>query len=340
MNLQPLLTPPKSAPDISICTAAHAPDEFLIYYGLALVERVNRNTDGFWIKLLAARLYNLKFKVATLTSTFGCAHTTLRRWGLALLSGDADRIHAALSGQGPALKVTPPIDRYIRRRFKELYGQCRNYSQTIRDEVLDIWQCKLSAERLRWIFKEERDRLERENGAEESVGEPDSANNFGANSCDSAENSSSISDLSPNYSLWPGVFPGSPVEPGHSIFCHHAGLVLAGRSVEAFLQEWRDSASKPLLRQFCAQLLSGAVNYEQSKLLHSRSLETMIGCVIRTVRYQRDLCDELATPANIRQLLQCNLRYMEVVAADNAFYYPMFDNACCKCLVISGPIFC
>ena len=36
MNVQPLLTPPKSAPDISVCTAAQAPDEFFIYYGLAL----------------------------------------------------------------------------------------------------------------------------------------------------------------------------------------------------------------------------------------------------------------------------------------------------------------
>ena len=74
MNVHPLLTPPQSAPDISVCTTAQAPDDFLIYYGLALIERVNRNTDEFRIKLLVHRLYNLKFKVASLTSCFQFAH--------------------------------------------------------------------------------------------------------------------------------------------------------------------------------------------------------------------------------------------------------------------------
>ena len=170
MNLQPILTPPKSAPDISVCTAAQAPDEFLIYYGLALVERVNRTTDEFWIKLLAARLYNLKFKVASLTSCFQCAHTTLRRWGTALLSGDPDRISSALSGQGPPRKVTPTIDRYVRRRFRELYGHRRDFSQQIASEVSDIFGCTLSKERLRWIFKEEREQLNISINAKEFVG--------------------------------------------------------------------------------------------------------------------------------------------------------------------------
>ena len=321
MNIQPLLTPPQSAPDISVCTAAQAPDEFLIYYGLALVERVNRSSDEFWIKLLAARLYNLKFKVASLTSCFQYAHTTLRRWGKALLSGDADRIKSALSGQGPPRKVTPTIDRYVRRRFRALYGHCRDYSQQIALEVLDIFGCTLSKERLRWIFKEEREQLNVSIDAEESVGESDDADDFGANTCDACENLSSLSDSSANYSLWPAIFSGLPVAPGQAVFCHHAGLVLAGRHVEAYLREWPNSSSRPLLRQFCAQLLSGAVNHEQSKLLHSRSLEMLIGSVVQTVRYQRELCDELATPATIRQLLQCNLSYVELGLNENTFYY-------------------
>ena len=321
MNLQPILTPPKSAPDISVCTAAQAPDEFLIYYGLALVERVNRSTDDFYIKLLAARLYNLKFKVASLTSCFQCAHTTLRRWGAALLSGDPDRIKVAFLGQGPPRKVTPAIDRYVRRRFRALYGDRRDYSRQIASEVSELFGCKLSAERLRWIFKEERHQQDISMNKQPDDKESDDADDFGANCCDVGQKLSSILPPSPNYSLWSANFSGLPIAPGQSVFCHHAGLILVGRHVEAYLRPWQDSSSQPLLRQFCAQLLSGAVNHEQSKLLHSRSLEMIIGGVVRTIRYQRERCDDLATPATIRQLQQCNLRYVKCGINENTLYY-------------------
>ncbi len=321
MNLQPLLVPPKSAPDISVYTSVEAPDEFLIYYGLSLVERVNRRTDEFWVKLLASRLYNLRFNVSSLVETFKYAHTTLRRWGLALQSGDRERIIAALSGQGPERKVTSAIERYIRHRFRKLYGHRRDYSRQIAAEVAEYWECTLSAERLRWIFKDERTRLKGEAKVEDgpSSSEPE-AEESRASSGDIEGQPEDVLPSSRNYSLWPAMALGVGDGVHQSVFCHHAGLALIGADVEGYLKGWEDPKSRGLLRQFCAQLLSGALNHEQSKLLHSGSLGIMIGSVIQSVNYQRLLSDELATPANIERLLTLNVNFVDI-AGHRAFYY-------------------
>jgi len=108
--------------------------------------------------MLLARLYNAKVQVQSLVECFGIAHTTLRRWGLALLSGDMERIKRAFSGQGAERKVTPEIEDYVRNRFHELYGDYRNYNQMIREEVKKHFKTEVSAERLRWIFVQEREK--------------------------------------------------------------------------------------------------------------------------------------------------------------------------------------
>ena len=171
MTLQPVLVPVKGTSDLTLSVNPKYPDELFVFLGMALLERVPRLRDHIAFprsgpsgKMLLARLYNAKVRVQSLVECFGVAHTTLRRWGLALLSGDMDRIKRAFSGQGAGRKITPEIESYVRDRFHELYGLYRNYSQQIREEVQKYFKVEVSAERLRWIFTEERRRLREAQG--------------------------------------------------------------------------------------------------------------------------------------------------------------------------------
>ena len=110
MTLQPLLAPVKGAPDFILSVNPQYPDELFVFLGMALLERVPRLRDHVAFKMLA-RLYNAKVQVQSLIECFGIAHTTLHRWGLALLSGDMDRIKHAFSRQGAERKVTPEAER-------------------------------------------------------------------------------------------------------------------------------------------------------------------------------------------------------------------------------------
>ena len=157
-TLQPLLSPVKGSPDLLLYVNPQDPGELFVFLGLALLERVPHVRDHIAFKMLLARLYNAGMKVASLVICFGVAHTTLRRWGLSLRSGDMDQINRAFSGQGAERKITPEIDSYVRDRFRELYGTCRAYNKKIREEVKKYFKTEVSAERLRWIFVEEREK--------------------------------------------------------------------------------------------------------------------------------------------------------------------------------------
>ncbi|MDP6736578.1 MAG: hypothetical protein QF732_08780 [Nitrospinaceae bacterium] len=159
-TLQPLLAPVKGTPDLLVYINPQNPGELLVFLGMALLERVAHARDDFAFKMLLARLYNAGMNVASLVLCFGVAHTTLRRWGLSLLSGDMDQINRTFSGQGAERKITPEIDFYVRDRFRELHGSCRAYNKKIREEVKKYFKIEVSAERLRWIFVEEREKAE------------------------------------------------------------------------------------------------------------------------------------------------------------------------------------
>jgi len=339
--VQPVLTPANGVGDISVCAAAQAPDEFLVFWGLALIERIDRKSDPLSAKLLAARLYNLGFKVSALVSVFGHAGTTLRRWGQALKSGDPDRLRDALSGQGPPRKVTPQIERYVRREYRRLYGNCRDYRIRIRQYVAEIFQVCLSGERLRWIFNEERQRIAAEGvGDDDVAGAGDAANSLGdaadggdtssgpsadgteANICVSGDRSASNFGTSGNYSLWRNEEAGGDEAlPCHQpYFCHQAGLTLLLPAVQQLLSNCSCPRHRAVLRQFCAQILCGAVNHEQSKLMCSKSLQLLLGAVLRDTDYQRQVSDQLATPETIAALMGANMRFVGA-QGQQVFYY-------------------
>lgn len=163
--LQPILVPVNGAPDIVLSTDPKSPDEVFVFLGMALLEKVPHLREDPAFKMLLARLHNGGVSGQRLTDRFGVARSTLRRWGRALKSGSLDRIRDAFSGQGATRKVTPEIESYVRDRFRDLHDECRDYNKVIRTEVERYFKQSLSSERLRWIFKDEREKLGKAPGA-------------------------------------------------------------------------------------------------------------------------------------------------------------------------------
>ncbi len=325
--LQPILMPVKGTPDIVLSIDPKHPDELFVFLGMALLEKVPRLREHLAFKMLLARLHNGGVSWRRLAKRFGVARSTLRRWGQALKSGDMERIRKVFSGQGAEKKITPEIEDYVRDRFHDLYGQRRDYNRVIRLEVRRYFKVPVSAERLRWIFKEERDALVRiaESDDDQVVYAHDPQRDescLGANSCDSVSENTAIGSLCPathNYSLPPGnlLCSGRPV-PVKPTLCHHAGVLLMSHWIDALTDEW--PVQPNLVRQWVGQILLGAVNHEQSKRLSFSSLEWLIGPSIRSVNHQRHLLGELADAETTCSLLERNGQLL-ALSEENLFYF-------------------
>jgi hypothetical protein len=335
--LQPILTPVKGAPDIVLSINPKSPEEISVFLGMAMLEKVSRLRDHISFKMLLARLHNSGVSSRRLKETFGIARSTLRRWGRAIKSGEMERIRRAFSGQGAEKKITPEIESYVRDRFHDLYGQCRKYNKEIRAEVKKYFNKEVSPERLRWIFREEREKLASvaESDAEEAcdiggeraedVQEPRAEGVApGANSCGAVlENSeeSSILPASRNYSLpLQGLMCSGRSVPEKPMMCHHAGVLLMSHWMDDLTAGWPVQLN--LVRQWVAQVLLGAPNHEQSKRLSFSSLDWLIGPVIRSVNHQRRLLGELADTEITLGLLERNGRLLDLSEKDLFYFDP------------------
>lgn len=154
VHLQRLIGVDKKNPYFTICRDASNPGNIYVYFGAALMEVISEDSSNPEFKLLIARLYNAGVKAKSITEKFGIARTTMKRWGDALKSGDADRLVAALSGQGAPRKLTPEILSFIKVRFLQIYQENHyNYSIIIRKEIKEIFGKEISSESLRPLFK-------------------------------------------------------------------------------------------------------------------------------------------------------------------------------------------
>jgi len=134
--------------------------------------------------------------------------------------------------------------------------------------------------------------------------------------CESAQNFSAAPDQSSaNASCSTSVAAAVRTKPGRKylpvlsgngaqqpFFCQHAGfLMLAPEFDLAF------GHLAPILRQTAAQILCGAVNQEQAKLIDYTALEKMVGKVIRDRDHQRTLLDRWSEGNDIMAVYQGNL---------------------------------
>lgn len=349
VHLQRLIGVDKKNPHFTICRDASNPGKLYVYFGAALMEVISDDASSPEFKLLIARLYNAGVKAKSITEKFGIARTTMKRWGDALKSGDADCLVAALSGQGPPRKLTPEILSFIKVRFLQIYQENHyNYSLIIRKEIKEIFGKEISSESLRPLFKElktnasvsdqdegrEMPPVGRNPGLEKRANKCDLADSIGHTDMSMDTVSDRVTDAdkvaykqgcgseamdaskepipkdNPKQSL---VFDSESVA-----FCYHVGVLIFSHEINGFDEHMNDD----LCKQFLLTVLLGAKNIEQTKLLDFNALKAMLGVATSNRYLQRTSLSEMSTEDNVKALLQYNAQLVNAKQYRDFYYDP------------------
>jgi transposase len=342
VGLQQILGVDKRNPQFSLFRNGSAPGMLYVFYGADLLEVVPEDKGHPQFKLLIARLYKAGVKAKALTDTFGVARTTMKRWGDALVSGDAKRLVRALAGPGAPRKLTREVVAFVELRFRDIWAQTHyDYSARMRREIRSVFDVEISTETLRPLFNRLKEQLRTETGdrdAEPPGGTPPVPEPKRANACDSASDpagealgqdgtkpaAGAASALDRQEDLRSGGVNNRNrslvfcQDPSRAVFCHHAGVLLFGVALAAL--QTRLAGAAHIIKQWVAAVLLGAVNVEQTKLLNADALAALLGKHVRSLNLQREQLDELAGDENLRLLFQFNA---ETVGAHQTrdFYY-------------------
>ena len=168
VKLQEILGVDKKNPYFTICRHPYQPGKLLVYFGAALLETVEDDREHPSFKLLLARLYNSGLKVKSITDAFVVPYSTLRRWGDALKSGDAEKLIQVLAGRQHPRKLTTEILSFAHQRFNAIYpDNSYTYSKLIREEIFEVFDVSISGERLRSHFTQWKQSLKAQSTVEE-----------------------------------------------------------------------------------------------------------------------------------------------------------------------------
>lgn len=318
-----------------------------VYYGFELLAIVPDQPEAPAFKMLAGRLYNAGLKVQRLTEVFQADRKTLQRWGRALQLGDAQERIRVLAGRSAGRKLTPAIQAFVRQRWPRLTAQgAYGASQRLRQEIHELFQVALSAETLRPLVQElkagtcpvvpEQEPPERATPVPpESPGatgppaqavppekretpgdcaEPQREGNSSPKAL-ASKGDSAAARLADNPKASP-VLLGSAPGQSQRVWCDHAGVLLFAQAlnqVSAVIEP-----PQPLLRQWSASVLLGAVNIEQTKFLNWQDLELLLGTVVRFPAPQRELLKSIATEATVEALFRFNAQGL---SAGSDFYF-------------------
>ena len=317
-NLQLFLGIDKNNPLFSIYSSENNPELLEVYFGMALLEKVEKGKNSFHFKLLEGRLYNMRYRRQALVEAFGVDLKTIRKWGVALKSGDLAQIEAAYGGHENRRKLTAEINSYVRSRFNEIYRDNQyDYSRIIRDELTEHFQTRLSAETLRPLFNEEKARLSvpvpaditAEKTAEKAAGKD--------GLCDCPADLSSSAVENRNH-----IPCRTEPESGSREFLHHAGIMLFLPVIFTL------TAGLPLMRlsrQWLMSVLLGAANIEQSMRLDFGSLARLAEMdFLTSPRHQRSALKAGSTEYNRILLFRRNTAFVD---ADNHRYF-YYDPHC------------
>jgi len=153
--LQEILGLDKNNPYYTVYRNDEDSGKYYVFLGTMLFEIVDNEKDSLQFKLMIARLYNSRISTRKLTSVFGIAHQTMKKWGDALKSEDPLKVLSAMRGRNTPKKLTTEIKAFVRHRFKRIYSENKySYSSQIRDELKEIFEIEVSGECLRPIFNE------------------------------------------------------------------------------------------------------------------------------------------------------------------------------------------
>jgi hypothetical protein len=332
-------------------------DRLHVYYGLELLEKVSADREDPNFKMLVGRLYNAGLNRRVLAETFQVDPKTMRRWGQALLSGDAQPLVRVLAGVRAKHKLTPEIEAYVRARWPELSAQgTHQISGKLRREIQAIFKVRLSSETLRPLvgqLKREANPPQSEPGVAvgeptvevaQTVGSPATtiasilpdreenvspaqalSSSVGESACDSDR--AGLVPLRPQpaqgeaLSWEPEPAPVAALAGAPSTHgCDHAGVRLLAPVLLAVAQVL--DPPEPMFRQWLASLLLGALNIEQTKFLDAEDLARRLGMIVRFPHPQRQELARVATEASFAALLGFNARQIGAEGQTDFYFDP------------------
>ena len=237
-------------------------EELHVYYGLELLEIVSadRNEPGF--KMLVGRLYNAGVSMVVLQQTFQTAAKTIRRWGRALRSRNAEELVRVLEGHRASRKLTPEIKAYVRARWPDLVkGGLYAIGQRLRREIKAVFKVELSQETLRPLLAE----LKRKPGSASGAGEaqattaegvPSSSQNTPVDQAVSTETREKLCDCAMGTMASEPQIPTVTLEAvPQTVWCDHVGVLVLAPILVAVAQVV--DPAEPLFKQWLASLLLG-----------------------------------------------------------------------------------
>ena len=92
----PILCRVKGNPDISVSYSDASCSEFVVFFGLALLEKLSAKKDHPEFKMFLGRLFNMSFSGRELEKIFKASRSSIARWAKALKSGDMEKMKVAL----------------------------------------------------------------------------------------------------------------------------------------------------------------------------------------------------------------------------------------------------
>ncbi len=327
-----------------------------VYYGLELLEKVSADREDPSFKMLVGRLYNAKLNRRVLAETFQVDPKTMRRWGRALQSGDAQELVRGLAGVRAKRKLTPEIEAYVRARWPELTAQ-RTYgiSGRLCREIQTVFKVKLSARTLRPVVAS----LKRGEGwpqaepagaapsaAAQEMEAPGEEATTGRTVPDGEQLESAAQALSsavgesadgcgrgrlgslPPEPTGAAARPSEPLaapapaleSSPQTLWCDHAGVLLFAPMLVAVAQVL--DPPEPLFKQWLASLLLGALNLEQTKFLNAEDLERLLGSIVRFPHPQRQHLARVATEGSFSALLRLNARRIGAEGQTDFYFDP------------------
>ena len=338
--LQPILGTSKRNPVFSV-HRHRVTGDYHVYYGLELFEAVPSDHENPQFKLMLAHLHNIGITLLKLHEVFGVDPRTILNWSRALKSGSAERLSQALAGRSAQRKLTRPVEEYVRIRFPYVYADDKRcYSRTIRAELKRVFNVELSGETLRLLFAELRAHQEGscgpENDTELSETQPCNPAQAEETSDDQSDDEAQPLDSGTPPGGWKPLEEqgealkamGEPLEAleestlcvspdrnpyAGSQWCSHLGITLFCEHIESLRQALASEGG--CVGQWLAQVLLGAANLEQTKLLSGHDLALLLGLgdqALGTPGHQRLKLAELAHDSELpARILRWNFQRLE-----------------------------
>lgn len=264
--------------------------QFYVYIGVALLERVSISAEAIDHKMLMGRLYNGGAKLSLLKKRFHHDPRTIKKWGNALKSCDANEMAIAFAGRQAFMKRTPALINYVRQQYRERSFLGRSYRERIILGVQEIFGVRISRSLVSDICYNQSSISPDESDDECDDIAPNRATTGHLDDNSTSNGDSTVQRLPCFLSDRCDTYFGK-------IMLQHAGLILF---------DCADVKYNLVQQQIICQLLQGAVNIEQSKTLCFESLLFFNNELISCLRDQRNWLDQSATAENVLELYHKN----------------------------------